>query len=692
MASLYYSVWTCEARLECGESGEDCLRAFDQFLCIKKMRAETRVPCWRSPTMQQNCCIILLIVVMILAMGLTAKMDPGVNSSGTWERKLHHPSTLINSAAVYCEGIDLVVVFGGAMLDAQTNRFLATANMFVIDEDYSWKLQSQTSGSISHRVGHSLTLIEDTEYYCDFLVYGSQDSSESTTAVIGRLSLDHDNEEKKILVWGNSSTLEVNEQEGPGLRSRHSMLAVNNDMYLLGGYSSKSVVHDTLWRLRLNRVEEETLSDDGKVNPVPARRNGTWSIIWAGSEDGEGPSRAWDISSVVMKDKYLVFAGGETWDSSHLPTSKSTIWVWSIDEEKWIMSDLEDGAYSFARSSAVAVAYGDDLFMHGGTQVVTYRGRKVDMHKSNLLQTQPLAENPQARCTSINAASSSNSFYCEPSDETISGSVPECRSRHTGVLRKGSLIVFGGISGQECLGISVVLSDMWVLNLSSVVKGNFVTATNDSVSDLDMTDITSMYFLFTMMFMSVVLVVSIVMRRRRVGTFSYMTTEDASRNRGASMSMIRNLPILRFADTGREDECCPICLSDYEPNDELLQLPCGHMFHPECGETWLVKNDSCPLCKRALGTRDIDLSGRKDDETDDEDHSENDAHRAIELRDLSAEHNTSPFASSGGTSSASVAPSNVSVDMPASSGSHENLDQASSSSTRSQPHHSVSLV
>jgi len=44
---------------------------------------------------------------------------------------------------------------------------------------------------------------------------------------------------------------------------------------------------------------------------------------------------------------------------------------------------------------------------------------------------------------------------------------------------------------------------------------------------------------------------------------------------------------------------CPICLDDFTPNEsEVRELPCRHIFHPECIDLFLRDNSSlCPMCK-----------------------------------------------------------------------------------------------
>ena len=42
---------------------------------------------------------------------------------------------------------------------------------------------------------------------------------------------------------------------------------------------------------------------------------------------------------------------------------------------------------------------------------------------------------------------------------------------------------------------------------------------------------------------------------------------------------------------------CPICL---EPMVVGLVLPCKHIFHEACIESWKDRNDSCPICRVPL--------------------------------------------------------------------------------------------
>lgn len=62
----------------------------------------------------------------------------------------------------------------------------------------------------------------------------------------------------------------------------------------------------------------------------------------------------------------------------------------------------------------------------------------------------------------------------------------------------------------------------------------------------------------------------------------------------ADLKVYHPLPVKLSA---REDDhgTCPICLEDFEENDDAVQLPCEHVFHRQCAREWLVRSNFCPL-------------------------------------------------------------------------------------------------
>ncbi|XP_052179897.1 E3 ubiquitin-protein ligase MBR2-like [Diospyros lotus] len=50
----------------------------------------------------------------------------------------------------------------------------------------------------------------------------------------------------------------------------------------------------------------------------------------------------------------------------------------------------------------------------------------------------------------------------------------------------------------------------------------------------------------------------------------------------------------------QEAEICVICQAEYEEGDDIGTLRCGHGYHVDCVKKWLLKKDSCPLCKATV--------------------------------------------------------------------------------------------
>lgn len=47
------------------------------------------------------------------------------------------------------------------------------------------------------------------------------------------------------------------------------------------------------------------------------------------------------------------------------------------------------------------------------------------------------------------------------------------------------------------------------------------------------------------------------------------------------------------------DMKCSICQEEYEEGDELGKIECGHGYHSQCIQQWLVQKNQCPICKAA---------------------------------------------------------------------------------------------
>lgn len=64
---------------------------------------------------------------------------------------------------------------------------------------------------------------------------------------------------------------------------------------------------------------------------------------------------------------------------------------------------------------------------------------------------------------------------------------------------------------------------------------------------------------------------------------------------------IEKLPCILFNKCPTQKECeeerCSICLVVYNDQEKVKQLPCKHIYHQLCIDTWLARNTYCPVCK-----------------------------------------------------------------------------------------------
>ncbi|WVR00031.1 hypothetical protein IAU59_007173 [Kwoniella sp. CBS 9459] len=72
----------------------------------------------------------------------------------------------------------------------------------------------------------------------------------------------------------------------------------------------------------------------------------------------------------------------------------------------------------------------------------------------------------------------------------------------------------------------------------------------------------------------------------------------------ASDVVIEGLPRFNFDDEKKLAQSvykdCPVCKDDFAVGDEVVRIPCAHIFHPDCLVPWLKTNGSCPVCRFSL--------------------------------------------------------------------------------------------
>ena len=104
---------------------------------------------------------------------------------------------------------------------------------------------------------------------------------------------------------------------------------------------------------------------------------------------------------------------------------------------------------------------------------------------------------------------------------------------------------------------------------------------------------------------------------RGLDSFLDHLAETENPNRGpppAAKSAIANLAIVRVVHGDGEDSetnLCAICKEMGEEGEEMSQMPCAHLYHPDCILAWLSSRNSFPVCRHELPTDDDEYEARK---------------------------------------------------------------------------------
>jgi hypothetical protein len=86
--------------------------------------------------------------------------------------------------------------------------------------------------------------------------------------------------------------------------------------------------------------------------------------------------------------------------------------------------------------------------------------------------------------------------------------------------------------------------------------------------------------------------------RRRKFKKAVSTTTNSSPEGDTKDDDIEDAPGSGDPDSQFDQDSCVICLCEFENGDNLMVLPCGHEYHTECINPWLLKKSSkCPICK-----------------------------------------------------------------------------------------------
>eukprot|EP00127_Corallochytrium_limacisporum_P000053 Clim_evm32s2 gene=Clim_evmTU32s2 len=101
-------------------------------------------------------------------------------------------------------------------------------------------------------------------------------------------------------------------------------------------------------------------------------------------------------------------------------------------------------------------------------------------------------------------------------------------------------------------------------------------------------------FIVVVVLMVLIVVCYAIARQRRAGLLGHGSRAVLTE------SILRRIP-MRYYQKHEFNTGCSICLDDFEEEEQIRMLPCGHEYHVNCVDHWLTtRSATCPICKRDL--------------------------------------------------------------------------------------------
>ena len=83
---------------------------------------------------------------------------------------------------------------------------------------------------------------------------------------------------------------------------------------------------------------------------------------------------------------------------------------------------------------------------------------------------------------------------------------------------------------------------------------------------------------------------------------------SGNQNHGVEDDIMNYLEPSKLKDVSKlekKKKNCVICMEDFKIGDEVLFIPCLHVFHKNCIVEWFKDHNDCPVCKFKLTSENI---------------------------------------------------------------------------------------
>ncbi|TMW55943.1 hypothetical protein Poli38472_008591 [Pythium oligandrum] len=384
----------------------------------------------------------------------------------------------------------------------------------------------------------------------------------------------------------------------PIARSEAGVVVHDGQLYVFGGISYEQnddiapVNYNDLWRYDLSKQEWAQLIPKGGLTP-PARFSHTMGVF----TDDEG-----ETFLLVFSGRQLV---ASTW------TLLGDAWVFSLTKQEWSAVSLS-ARMQRAYTSMVMTNTNDmpHMWFFGGyykPQQSTNGYVYDDIVNGHLAIKKQIDGDVQTAKMTLFHASSWPDYEAPP-----------LRYNHRAALWRDTMLLHGG-SYQTQRG------DVWMYNLTASVM------TEELSSKIPVDIATLVYVLGGLLFAIILLLIGLLVRWRRIDrrNMELARQRGVAVMRGVAKDRLDQMEVTKYRKPSKEDageaasptsapqgdgedlqnneDVCPICLIEFEEDEDVRNLPCKHIFHVACIDEWLKRNTTCPMCKNNLDVEVVEL-------------------------------------------------------------------------------------
>jgi hypothetical protein len=448
--------------------------------------------------------------------------------------------------------------------------------------------------------------------------------------------------------WERADLWEKSVECAPSSRQGHLSAVINEDLYVFQGCSEKE--DDHVYRIPMSSILSNNSSAWRRILPRETFVSTLNSTNTAGSPLKGG---LWYRDQELPR--LVAFAARPTEDPHwHYHASEKVanqVWVYDFREDTWELwyeIDREEFDQDFNHGDYSAIVVGQYLLVVGNDNGQNSRfWMNLETKELNIdwgvegciapNQTMVAYDDVQSQDTVIIGFGPHISLgddvaweyrYCRPTnlgfatiqyldDGSIRSSpisigemssiVPHDRTGHSAVLSSaGRMYIFGGYSlpvdrvdreaiwhinvgGKDC---ALPINDKNNNNENN--WGDPGWYVDDGFDDDDSDDGGGfMLMLFVIVQFGLCFVGG---QRRQTGQTH---AESVTSPRGLTPEQLEAFPqrLLCESDHQLEENVCSICLLDFCDGEEVRDLPCKHLFHKACVDSWLASEATCPLCR-----------------------------------------------------------------------------------------------